>query len=69
MGPLVPYLQLSGDRQQTIPHLAAAKRNYADEIQDEVAFQKLGPMVLSMNAPKEIVDVEAACQGLLDRAE
>ncbi|WWD18077.1 hypothetical protein CI109_102524 [Kwoniella shandongensis] len=36
-------------------------------IEDEVAFTKAGPMVLSANAPKEIVDVEGACQGLLDR--
>jgi len=36
-------------------------------IEDEVAFTKDGPLVLSANAPKEIVDVEAACQGTLDR--
>jgi intermediate cleaving peptidase 55 len=36
-------------------------------IEDEVAFTKDGPMVLSANAPKEIVDVEAACQGTLER--
>nr|ODN93281.1 farnesyl-diphosphate farnesyltransferase [Cryptococcus depauperatus CBS 7841] len=35
-------------------------------IEDEVAFQGEGPLVLSANAPKEIVDVEGACQGLLD---
>ncbi|WVQ85581.1 hypothetical protein IAT38_007747 [Cryptococcus sp. DSM 104549] len=35
-------------------------------IEDEVAFQKDGPMVLSANAPKEILDVEGACQGLLE---
>jgi intermediate cleaving peptidase 55 len=34
-------------------------------VQDEVAFQKDGPLVLSASAPKEIVDVEAACQGTL----
>ena len=36
-------------------------------IEDEVAFTKDGPMVLSANAPKEIADVEAACQGTLER--
>ncbi|ODO07430.1 xaa-Pro aminopeptidase [Cryptococcus wingfieldii CBS 7118] len=35
-------------------------------IEDEVAFQKEGPLVLSANAPKEIADVEGACQGLLE---
>ncbi|WWC88016.1 uncharacterized protein L201_002919 [Kwoniella dendrophila CBS 6074] len=35
-------------------------------IEDEVAFTKDGPLVLSANAPKEIKDVEGACQGLLD---
>jgi intermediate cleaving peptidase 55 len=35
-------------------------------IEDEVAFTKDGPLVLSTNAPKEIVDVEAACQGTLE---
>ncbi|WWC60479.1 uncharacterized protein I303_103052 [Kwoniella dejecticola CBS 10117] len=34
-------------------------------IEDEVAFTKDGPLVLSANAPKEIKDVEGACQGLL----
>jgi intermediate cleaving peptidase 55 len=36
-------------------------------IEDEVAFTKDGPLVLSANAPKEIADVEAACRGTLDR--
>lgn len=36
-------------------------------IEDEVAFTEDGPLVLSANAPKEIVDIEAACQGTLDR--
>ncbi|OXG34856.1 xaa-Pro aminopeptidase [Cryptococcus neoformans Bt120] len=35
-------------------------------IEDEVAFTKNGPLVLSANAPKEIADVEGACQGLLE---
>lgn len=37
-------------------------------IEDEVAFTDKGLLVLSANAPKEIVDVEGACQGLLDMA-
>ncbi|WWC68482.1 uncharacterized protein I206_102411 [Kwoniella pini CBS 10737] len=35
-------------------------------IEDEVAFTKDGPLVLSATAPKEVKDVEGACQGLLD---
>jgi intermediate cleaving peptidase 55 len=35
-------------------------------IEDEVAFTKDGPLILSANAPKEIADVEAACQGTLE---
>ncbi|WRT65859.1 uncharacterized protein IL334_002810 [Kwoniella shivajii] len=35
-------------------------------IEDEVALTKDGPLVLSANAPKEIKDVEGACQGLLE---
>ncbi|KAK8865744.1 hypothetical protein IAR55_000891 [Kwoniella newhampshirensis] len=35
-------------------------------IEDEVAFTSDGPMVLSANAPKEIADVEGACQGILE---
>lgn len=36
-------------------------------IEDEIALTEKGLVVLSANAPKEVVDVEAACQGLLDR--
>jgi len=36
-------------------------------LQDEVALTEDGPLVLSANAPKEVVDVEGACHGLLDR--
>lgn len=36
-------------------------------IEDEVAFTREGPHVLSAGAPKEVVDVEGACQGLLER--
>ncbi|KAJ3479046.1 hypothetical protein NLI96_g9335 [Meripilus lineatus] len=34
--------------------------------QDEVLVGKDHPTILSVNAPKEIADVEGACQGLLD---
>lgn len=33
--------------------------------QDAVAFTAEGPLNLSANAPKEVVDVEGVCQGLL----
>lgn len=32
-------------------------------VEDEVAFKKEGPWVLSEKAPKEIDEVEAACRG------
>lgn len=35
-------------------------------IEDAVAFTKDGPLVMSANAPKEVVDVEGACQGALE---
>lgn len=35
-------------------------------IEDAIAFTKDGPLNLSANAPKEIVDVEGTCQGLLE---
>ncbi|ORY28643.1 putative X-Pro aminopeptidase [Naematelia encephala] len=34
-------------------------------IEDDVAITREGPEILSVHAPKEIVDVEGACQGLL----
>lgn len=34
-------------------------------IEDEVLVQKDHPVVLSVNAPKEIVDIEGACRGSL----
>jgi intermediate cleaving peptidase 55 len=33
--------------------------------QDEVLVEQSAPVVLSVNAPKEILDVEATCQGVL----
>ena len=34
--------------------------------QDDVVITREGQLNLSVNAPKEVVDVEAACQGLLE---
>ncbi|KAF9066863.1 peptidase M24 [Rhodocollybia butyracea] len=39
--------------------------NLGIRIEDEVLVGEEYPVVLSVNAPKEIVDVEGACQGLL----
>ncbi|TDL29014.1 peptidase M24 [Rickenella mellea] len=39
--------------------------NIGIRIEDEVLVGKNHPTILSVNAPKEIVDVEAACQGSL----
>ncbi|KAJ4471985.1 peptidase M24 [Lentinula aciculospora] len=39
--------------------------NLGIRIEDEVLVGKEHPVVLSVSAPKEIVDVEGACQGLL----
>ncbi|KAJ9091278.1 hypothetical protein QFC19_009188 [Naganishia cerealis] len=35
-------------------------------IEDDIAFTKDGPLNLSAHAPKEIADIEGACQGLLE---
>lgn len=35
-------------------------------IEDEVLVRDDDQVVLSVNAPKELADVEACCQGLLD---
>ncbi|KZT35568.1 peptidase M24 [Sistotremastrum suecicum HHB10207 ss-3] len=42
--------------------------NIGIRIEDEVLVEQDYPVVLSVNAPKEIVDVEGACQGVLDIA-
>ncbi|KAJ7929083.1 hypothetical protein B0H13DRAFT_1596926, partial [Mycena leptocephala] len=39
--------------------------NIGIRIEDEVVVGKEHPIVLSVSAPKEIADVEGACQGLL----
>ncbi|KII95991.1 hypothetical protein PLICRDRAFT_170578 [Plicaturopsis crispa FD-325 SS-3] len=51
-----------------VPPTAAfpkAFHNIGIRIEDEVVVGKEHPVVLSVNAPKEIADVEGACQGLL----
>ncbi|KAF8508671.1 peptidase M24 [Hysterangium stoloniferum] len=51
-----------------VPESPAFPKQYHNigiRIEDEVLIQKDHPIVLSVNAPKEIADVEAACQGLL----
>ncbi|KAJ9092019.1 hypothetical protein QFC21_006999 [Naganishia friedmannii] len=35
-------------------------------IEDDIAFTKDGPLNLSVHAPKEILDIEGACQGALE---
>ncbi|CAE6439713.1 unnamed protein product [Rhizoctonia solani] len=39
--------------------------NIGIRIEDQVLVEQTHPVVLSVNAPKEIVDVEATCQGVL----
>ncbi|CAE6472060.1 unnamed protein product [Rhizoctonia solani] len=39
--------------------------NIGIRIEDQVLVERTDPVVLSVNAPKEIADVEATCQGLL----
>jgi len=47
------------------PDYPRAFHNMGIRIEDEVLVQKEHPVVLSVAAPKEIEDVEAACQGSL----
>lgn len=42
-----------------------AFHNIGIRIEDEVLVGKEHPVVLSVTAPKEVEDVEGACQGLL----
>jgi intermediate cleaving peptidase 55 len=51
-----------------VPPTAAFPKHFHNigiRIEDEVLVGKNHPIVLSVNAPKEIADVEGACQGLL----
>ncbi|GLB33304.1 putative peptidase M24 [Lyophyllum shimeji] len=47
------------------PNFPKHFHNIGIRIEDEVLVGKTDPVVLSVSAPKEIVDVEGACQGLL----
>ncbi|KAN0097864.1 Peptidase M24, structural domain containing protein [Tylopilus felleus] len=48
-----------------LPQFPKAFHNMGIRIEDEVLVGKDHPVVLSVSAPKEIVDVEGACQGQL----
>lgn len=53
----------------TVPplaHFPKAFHNMTVRIEDEVLVRKDDCVVLSVDAPKELVDVEACCQGFLD---
>ncbi|KAI0352768.1 peptidase M24 [Trametes cingulata] len=47
------------------PEFPKAFHNIGIRIEDEVLVGKKHPTVLSVNAPKEIEDIEGSCQGLL----
>ncbi|OSD01713.1 hypothetical protein PYCCODRAFT_1436006, partial [Trametes coccinea BRFM310] len=47
------------------PEFPRAFHNIGIRIEDEVLVGKKHPEVLSVNAPKEIADIEGSCQGLL----
>ncbi|BGP15230.1 aminopeptidase [Rhodosporidiobolus nylandii] len=49
-----------------LPHFPKGFHNQVVRLEDEVLVQEDDYVVLSVNALKEIVDVEARCQGLLD---
>ncbi|KAI6168908.1 peptidase M24 [Pisolithus thermaeus] len=48
-----------------VPQFPKSFHNMGIRIEDEVLVGKEHPIILSVAAPKEIVDVEGACQGLL----
>ena len=48
------------------PDIPEHFRGMAIRLEDEVLVGKTDPVVLSVNAPIEILDVEACCQRLLD---
>lgn len=48
-----------------VPQFPKSFHNMGIRIEDEVLVGKEHPIILSIAAPKEIVDVEGACQGLL----
>jgi hypothetical protein len=51
-----------------LPHFPKGFHNQVVRIEDEVLVREDDCVVLSVDAPKEVVDVEARCQGLLDGA-
>ncbi|KAL8279950.1 hypothetical protein RQP46_007531 [Phenoliferia psychrophenolica] len=44
-----------------------AFHNLAVRVEDEILVRKDDYVILSVDAPKEVVDIEACCQGLLER--
>lgn len=49
-----------------LPHFPKGFHNQVVRLEDEVLVREDDYVVLSVDAPKEIADVEARCQGLLD---
>ncbi|GAA5823640.1 hypothetical protein JCM11251_000706 [Rhodosporidiobolus azoricus] len=49
-----------------LPHFPKGFHNQVVRLEDEVLIREDDFVVLSVDAPKELVDVEARCQGLLD---
>lgn len=49
-----------------LPHFPKGFHNQVVRIEDEVLVREDDCVVLSVDAPKEVVDVQARCQGLLD---
>ncbi|KAF9651028.1 peptidase M24 [Thelephora ganbajun] len=47
------------------PHFPKEFHNIGIRIEDDILIGSTGPTILSVNAPKEIADVEGACQGSL----
>lgn len=52
-----------------VPELPKEYHNIAIRLEDEILVGKEDPINLSANCPIEIVDVEACCQGLLERRD
>jgi intermediate cleaving peptidase 55 len=48
------------------PDIPVHFRGMAIRLEDEVLVGQTDPVILSVDAPIEIVDVEACCQRLLD---
>ncbi|KAK4056602.1 aminopeptidase [Microbotryomycetes sp. JL221] len=50
-----------------LAHFPKAFHNMSVRVEDEVLIGQDTNIILSVDAPKEVVDVEACCQGLLER--